>query len=553
MKGFFKTALLLIVLLVLSVALCSCLGGDNPPPEAPLHVHTPSDAVFENRVEATCVREGSYDEVVYCSECKQEVSRTQKTVDKLPHSETENIEAKAPTCTEEGYTAYSVCKSCNAEVTPKTVLTPLGHSTVTHEAKAATCTENGNNEYLTCERCDYTTIEVISASGHTLTTYPAKLPTCTEDGYSSYEACANCDYSTAITLSAFGHSKVKHSGKSPTCTEPGYKAYETCTKCSYTTYQTLSPTGHAMLSRSFAATCQQYAYTRYNCNNCDYSYSVIGEQIYGVHKNIAGQTLDCTYSITDRVCATCNKTVPGGNHAPTATFSVATMVSCENDGLMVKTCVVCNAVTERQILVKRGHSFTTYETTLAPDVYLEGYDTALCDNGCGKTDVRKREALDGIKFTYTLDKESYKAGDTVVITVDMRTQNATLNSILVALLYNSNEITFVSGELKVSGELFKDVTIGGNNSRGRLSLYAKANTFLEPSVNVDLADGVSRFAVLYFKVNSDVSDISSISITVKDSGDQSSSVIDKDGNSTIDAYFGSVPEIVIEKKEELIP
>ncbi|MDE6585714.1 MAG: hypothetical protein K2K80_03440 [Clostridia bacterium] len=42
--------------------------------------------VIENEVEATCAHDGSYEEVTTCSVCKSEVSRTKRTVPKLPHN-----------------------------------------------------------------------------------------------------------------------------------------------------------------------------------------------------------------------------------------------------------------------------------------------------------------------------------------------------------------------------------------------------------------------------------------------------------------------------------
>ena len=42
--------------------------------------HTNSKAVVENQVAATCTAPGSYDEVVYCLACGDEVSRTAKTI-----------------------------------------------------------------------------------------------------------------------------------------------------------------------------------------------------------------------------------------------------------------------------------------------------------------------------------------------------------------------------------------------------------------------------------------------------------------------------------------
>ncbi len=47
--------------------------------------HVAAETVKENEKEATCTEEGSYDEVVYCSECHKELSRETKTVAKIPH------------------------------------------------------------------------------------------------------------------------------------------------------------------------------------------------------------------------------------------------------------------------------------------------------------------------------------------------------------------------------------------------------------------------------------------------------------------------------------
>ena len=85
--------------------------------------HTPAGAVEENRVEATCTKDGSYDSVIYCSACSAEISRESKKL-------------------------------------------TAGHIIVEHEAKEPDCkSEVGWKAYETCSRCDYTTYEEIPA-GH---------------------------------------------------------------------------------------------------------------------------------------------------------------------------------------------------------------------------------------------------------------------------------------------------------------------------------------------------------------------------------------------------
>lgn len=58
---------------------CS-LCGDTYKEALPLAAHTPAAAVIENNVPATCTTDGSYDEVVYCSVCGDELSRNTVTV-----------------------------------------------------------------------------------------------------------------------------------------------------------------------------------------------------------------------------------------------------------------------------------------------------------------------------------------------------------------------------------------------------------------------------------------------------------------------------------------
>ena len=50
------------------------------------HTHTPAAPVIENEVPATCTAAGSYDSVVYCSECGEEISRETVGIPALGHN-----------------------------------------------------------------------------------------------------------------------------------------------------------------------------------------------------------------------------------------------------------------------------------------------------------------------------------------------------------------------------------------------------------------------------------------------------------------------------------
>ena len=183
-------------------------------------------------------------------------------------------EAKDATCSESGNKAYWTCEHCGKyflsdDANPETAkaveqsetVIPASHKLTKVEAKAPTCTENGNIEYWTCEHCkkyflsDDTNPEtakavkqsetVISAS-HKLTKVEAKDATCTEDGNKEYWTCEHCgkyflsddtnpETAKAVkqseTVIPASHKLTKVEAKAPTCTEDGNIEYWTCEHC----------------------------------------------------------------------------------------------------------------------------------------------------------------------------------------------------------------------------------------------------------------------------------------------------------------------------------
>ena len=130
--------------------------------------HTPGAAVCENKVAATCTTAGSYDEVVYCTACGNEVSRTQKTIDKLAHDYDTTKWVKA----DENQHGRK-CKNCDAitdltahvpgaaatETTPQlctkcgyviALATHPDHTWVFVAGTPATCNAAGEKEHYKC-------------------------------------------------------------------------------------------------------------------------------------------------------------------------------------------------------------------------------------------------------------------------------------------------------------------------------------------------------------------------------------------------------------------
>ena len=143
------------------------------------------------------------------------------------HTETETVNAKAATCTEDGYTGDVVCKACGKVITKGEVIPATGHDTEIVGAKKPTCTEDGYTGDEVCKTCGETVKkgEVIPALGHKIKLVGAKEPTCTEDGYTGDEVCTICGeiVKKGEVIKATGHQYKD--GKCTVCgaADPNYK------------------------------------------------------------------------------------------------------------------------------------------------------------------------------------------------------------------------------------------------------------------------------------------------------------------------------------------
>ncbi|MCM1544497.1 MAG: hypothetical protein NC110_04275, partial [Ruminococcus sp.] len=102
----------------------------------PMKDHTPGNAVKENEIPATCEKEGSCDDVVYCTECKTELSRKNNVIAKTEHSYVSKT--IAPICEADGYTVHT-CSVC-------------GNSYTDGEVKATGHNDNDGDGY--CDNCN---------------------------------------------------------------------------------------------------------------------------------------------------------------------------------------------------------------------------------------------------------------------------------------------------------------------------------------------------------------------------------------------------------------
>ena len=105
--------------------------------------HPVLNSVRENEIAPTCAAEGSYDEVIYCAECDEEISRTTKSIAKLAHTLSESIKENeiAPTCTAEGsYDEVVYCQECDEEL----LRTHRSTEMISHKYQNRKCVVCGN-------------------------------------------------------------------------------------------------------------------------------------------------------------------------------------------------------------------------------------------------------------------------------------------------------------------------------------------------------------------------------------------------------------------------
>ena len=188
--------------------------------------HTFGNAVIENKINATCTANGSYDTVIYCTVCKAEKSRITTVVNATGHSYNNGIITKQPTCSAEGIKTFT-CSSCGDTYTEKIAKKEHVIKTIGSDA---TCTTDGFS-YSVCANCGITlgAPVLVPATGHKTGEWVVtKAPQCAVDGKEELR-CTECnELLDSRVITSPGH--VYNNDvitKASTCTEDGIKTF-TC-------------------------------------------------------------------------------------------------------------------------------------------------------------------------------------------------------------------------------------------------------------------------------------------------------------------------------------
>lgn len=137
--------------------------------------HTAGETVIENEVPATCTEDGSYDEVVYCTVCGEELSRTTVVVPALGHDYATEIGRQEATCCEEGWILYEC--SCGDQHTEVLPIDPDAHNWKLVGTTEPDCYHKGTETYECQNGCGETfTVEVGEMTEHNWTRWEVVRP-----------------------------------------------------------------------------------------------------------------------------------------------------------------------------------------------------------------------------------------------------------------------------------------------------------------------------------------------------------------------------------------
>lgn len=268
--------------------------------------HTPAAAVKENVKPATCETAETYDSVVYCSVCGQEISRTQMTGEAaLGHKwgewkhddSTAKAESKhTRTCANDATHTDSAACNFTSQVTQNQTSDQPEITTYTCKDCGYSYTEEtkpalGHTHNYGAPVADYTSGEAfVEGKDYTHTA------TCTGEG--------TCSQPTKTDKCTFDNGVET---KAATCTEDGVKTF-TCTECGGTYTVAIPATGHAWGQWSHdAATAEADAtHTRVCANDashketkaCDFTAKVTQEATLDQAEITTYTCKDCGYSYT---------------------------------------------------------------------------------------------------------------------------------------------------------------------------------------------------------------------------------------------------------------
>lgn len=304
--------LYLLAILPISIGLCSC----DLQVEDPKHQHTP---VIVEGVAPTCTQQG-YSAGTVCSTCG-ETLQSREVIPATGHTIVIDPEVAA-TCTEDGLTYGAHCEVCGEIIIKQNVTMHTGHYILGLAAKSPTCTETGLTGGAYCQTCGeiLEAQEVLPALGHNYSvTVSHKDATCTTDGHTEQIECARCGeiFIESHTIEHQGHTVVTDYRKEPTCTATGLTLGSHCSTCGevIVAQEVIPALGHDyVITNHLDATCTQDGHTEgLSCSRCHTVFSESHTIFHTGHTAVTDYAKEPTCTTTGLTlgshCSTCGEII----------------------------------------------------------------------------------------------------------------------------------------------------------------------------------------------------------------------------------------------------
>ena len=397
--------------------------------------HVEGTAIKENNIAPECVTPGSYDMVVYCTECGEELTRTTTTVKALGHVAVAD-EAKEATCTESGLTEGSHCSRCNEVIKAQESINALGHAYGEWQTvKEATCTEKGSQS-KECSRCKDVQTKELNVLGHLEAVDESKAATCTETGLTEGSHCSRCNeiLEAQEVTNALGHVYGEwKTVKEATCTEKGSQ-YRECSRCGDVHTEEIDKLAHTkVIDEATAATCTESGLTEgSHCSVCQAT--LVEQQVapalgHAWDEGTVVKEESCTLQgIKNHVCTRCNATkteiTPELGHEFSTKWTVDKKATTTANGSKSKHCTRCDEKTSITTIykasnVKLGTATYVYNGKMrSPSVIVKnskGNTIGSANYTISKPSGRKNVG----KYTYKITfKNQYSGTKSLTLTIN---------------------------------------------------------------------------------------------------------------------------------------
>ena len=378
------------------IRLYTCEAGDDSYEEkipATGHLHTE----LRNAKAATCTAEG-YTGDTYCKDCGAKL-QTGKAIAKKVHTWDAGKITQEATCAKTGIKTYT-CTVCKTTKTENVPATGNHKNTELRNTREATCTAEGYTGDIYCKDCGakLQTGKAIAKKAHTWDAGKiTQEATCAKTGIKTY-TCTVCKTTKTENVPATGNHKNTElrNAKEATCTAEGYTGDTYCKDCG-----TKLQTGNAIAKKSHTwdagkitqeATCVKTGIKTYTCTVCK---TTKMEEVpaTGVHKNSELRNVKeatCTEEgyTGDTYCKDCGSKIASGQKISKTEHTwnsgvITTSPTCVERGVKIYTCNICQTTRTEELPATGNHQNTELRNAKEATCTAEGYTGDIYCQDCG--------------------------------------------------------------------------------------------------------------------------------------------------------------------------